>query len=127
MATHSATRTTAEADTTAEMRERIETAVNEKPYEPWCVHRLHEELSEPDVITDREHMPMVTQLAADQLAAAGRLEREEVNAITIGVHCQDTLYWSTRAGMTRVEQFGPDYESPAVLRRLGAHFRCHGL
>jgi hypothetical protein len=109
------------------LRDRIEAVVNEEPYRPWCVHRLHEELEGPDPVEDRAFQLMVTQLAADQLADRGRLLRQEVSAVTIGVHCQDTLYWSPKAGYTSVEGFGTDYESPALLRRLGAHFQCHGL
>ncbi|HKV90414.1 MAG TPA: hypothetical protein VJQ43_04350 [Thermoplasmata archaeon] len=127
MATHSAPGRAIGGSSIASLQDRIEAAVNDEPYRPWCVHRLHEELADAIPLADREHMFLMTQLAADQLAAMGRIQREEVNAVTIGVHCQDTLYWSPQAGKRRVEEFGPDYESPTLLRRLGAHFQCHGL
>jgi hypothetical protein len=127
MATHAAEGADPESRAAASLREQIDASVSEEPFRPWCVHRLHEELVDPTSTEDREMGLMRMQLAADQLAAAGRVKREEVNAFTIGVHCQDTLYWSPRAGVERLEEFGPDYQSPTLLRRLGAHFQCHGL
>jgi hypothetical protein len=109
------------------LRARIQATLDQEPFRPWCVHGLYEELTDPDGHADREDGLMRTQLAADELAANGELHREEISAVTIGVQCQDTLYWSKRAAMDRLEEFGPDYESPAILRRLGAHFLCRGL
>lgn len=127
MATHSLDKPRSGSEPGRVLRDRIEAAVNEEPYRPWCVHRLHEEVAELYSDEDREYQLMATHLAADQLADRGKLQRQEVSAVTIGVHCQDTLYWSPEAGYTSVDEFGPDYESPALLRRLGAHFQCHGL
>jgi hypothetical protein len=109
------------------LRDRIESALREEPFHPWCVHRLYEQLAPPGGTTDREHGLMRTQFAADMLASEGRVRRESVSAVTIGVHCQDTLYWSLESECSRLEEFGPDYESPTLLHRLGAHFQCHGL
>jgi hypothetical protein len=127
MATHALAEPAPKASAPRALKDRIEAAVNDEPFRPWCVHRLHEELGGPDPTEDREYQLMATQLAADQLADRGRLLRQEVSAVTIGVHCQDTLYWSPKAGFSSVDEFGPDYESPALLRRLGTHFLCHGL
>ena len=127
MAAHSLPEPPATALTGRALRDRIEAAVNEEPFRPWCVHRLHEELVEGLSDEDREYQLMATQLAADQLADRGKVLRQEVSAVTIGVHCQDTLYWSRDSGYTSVDEFGPDYENAALLRRLGAHFQCHGL
>lgn len=111
----------------ATLRERIEAALAEEPLRPWCVHRLYEELTDSDGQWDREHGLFQTQYAADVLAQEGRVRRESVSAVTIGVHCEDTVYWSIRSECRRLDEFGPDYETPAILHRLGAHFLCHGL
>jgi hypothetical protein len=127
MAAHSIAEPRSELSSGRELRDRIEAAVNEEPFRPWCVHRLHEDLVEPFSQENRDYQLLATQLAADQLADRGRLLRQELSAVTIGVHCQDTIYWSPKAGFATVDEFGPDYETPALLRRLGAHFQCHGL
>ena len=112
----------------ASLRAGVEASIAEEPLQPWCVHRLTETLQDPTGNEEeRERQLMITQLAADQLAAEGKLMRASVNAVALGVHCEDVLYWSPKAGFDRVAQFGPDYEEMAVLRRLGSHFRCHGL
>ncbi|HKV90137.1 MAG TPA: hypothetical protein VJQ43_02955 [Thermoplasmata archaeon] len=112
----------------ASLRAGVDASVSGEPLEPWCVHRLAETLQDPTGNeAEREQQLMVTQLAADQLAAEGKLKRASVNAIALGVHCEDVLYWSPKTGFDRVAEFGPDYEEMALLRRLGAHFRCHGL
>ena len=111
----------------SELRERIRATLDQEPFRPWCVHGLYEELTDPDGLADRENLLMRTQLAADELAAHGEVHREAISAVTIGVQCQDTLYWSKRSGMSTLDEFGPEYESPTILRRLGAHFLCHGL
>jgi hypothetical protein len=127
MATY-ATRASASADASLDsLRQRIEGALGEEPFHPWCVHRLYEELMAPEGVVDREHGLMRTQYTADMLANEGRVRRESVSAVTIGVHCQDTLYWSTESECARLEEFGPDYEPARILHRLGAHFQCHGL
>jgi hypothetical protein len=127
MATHAAETPAADDGSIPPLRDRIQATLEQEPYRPWCVHGLSEELADPGGFGDRDELLMRTQLAADELAANGVLRREEISAIAIGVHCQDTLYWSKRAAMDRLDDFGPDYENPALLHRLGAHFRCHGL
>jgi len=112
---------------TASLTERIETTLNGDPDQPWCLHRLYESLLASDDPRDRDGLLLETQDAADALVRAGRAVGESVSAVSIGVQCQDSLYWSTRAGKERLEQFGPEYESPTILRRLAAHMYCHGL
>ncbi|MCI4325528.1 MAG: hypothetical protein L3K00_06585 [Thermoplasmata archaeon] len=109
------------------LSDRIEATLADEPLRPWCVHRLYEELAAPEGLGDREHGLLQTQYAADSLAHDGRVRRETVSAVTIGVQCQDTVYWSPRSECEHLEEFGPDYEAPAILHRLGAHFQCHGL
>jgi hypothetical protein len=127
MATYAAEASSSADGSLDSLRDRIETALREEPLHPWCVHRLYEELIAPDGFVDREHGLMRTQYAADMLAHEGRVRRETVSAVTIGVQCQDTVYWSTESECGRLEEFGPDYETPRILHRLGAHFQCHGL
>ncbi|MCI4326708.1 MAG: hypothetical protein L3K16_03610 [Thermoplasmata archaeon] len=127
MATYAAASRSSGPAPIAALRDRIQATLDQEPYRPWCVHGLYEELTDPDGLGDRETLLMRTQLAADELAANGVLYRESISAVTIGVHCQDTLYWTKRAGIAQLEEFGPEYESPAILHRLGAHFLCHGL
>ncbi len=69
----------------------------------------------------------VTRRAADDLVTEGRAQREFVSAIGIGVQCEDSLYWSAGCRKRTLADFGPEYESPTVLRRLASHFQCHGL
>jgi hypothetical protein len=127
MATYASEGAVASVMPLATLRERIEAALAEEPLRPWCVHRLYEDLTDPDGRWDREHGLFQTQYAADVLASEGRVRRESVSAVTIGVQCQDTVYWSLHSECERLEEFGPDYETPAILHRLGAHFQCHGL
>ena len=107
--------------------ERVEAALNQRPYRPWCVHRLHEVLIPASVPEDRDRLLNEAQRAADELVQAGRAGREVVSAISIGVRCEDSLYWSTSAAKSRLEDFGPEYESPTILHRLASHMYCHGL
>ena len=101
--------------------------LNEPPLRPWCVHRLYETLVARRQQGDRDDLLLVTEQAADQLFHEGAAAREYVSAATIGVHCQDSLYWSISAEKHRLSDFGPEYESPTVMRRLGSHIRCSGL
>jgi hypothetical protein len=117
----------AQLPVTAPLSERIERTLNETPDLPWCIHRLYEELLQAHDPRGREDLLLETQHAADSLVRAGRAGGETVSAVSIGVHCQDSMYWSTLAGKQRLEQFGPEYESPTILRRLAAHMYCHGL
>ena len=112
---------------TAALTERIESTLNDTPDMPWCIHRLYEELLPSGDLRDRDGLLLETQHAADSLVRSGRVAGETVSAVSIGVQCSDSLYWSTRAGKQRLEQFGPEYESPTILRRLAAHMYCHGL
>jgi len=112
---------------TAALSERIENTLNDSPDLPWCIHRLYEELLPSGAPEERDGLLLETKTAADSLVRAGRAGGETVSAVSIGVHCQDSLYWSTLAGKQRLEQFGPEYESPTILRRLASHMYCHGL
>jgi hypothetical protein len=112
---------------TASLTERIESALNETPDVPWCIHRLYEELVPSRDPRDRDGLLLETQHAADSLVREGRAAGETVSAVSIGVHCQDSVYWSKLAGKEHLEQFGPEYESPTILRRLASHMYCHGL
>jgi hypothetical protein len=94
---------------------------------PWCVHRIARALSESLPESDRPVRFDVVEAAADHLVEAGRALGEKVSAISIGVHCQDSVYWSRKAPERQLEAFGPEYESPRILHRLAAHFECHGL
>jgi hypothetical protein len=108
-----------------ELMREIQRTLDADPEHPWCIHRLYEEL-----LSDAprgERVLELTERAADSLAEAGRARREAISAMTIGVHCQDCLYWSVRSPNARLSDFGPDYESPRILRRLASHFECHGL
>jgi hypothetical protein len=106
---------------------RVEKALDENPERPMCIHRLYEEVIAPVHEGAREPMLDVTQRIADEVVARGRARKERVSALSIGVHCEDCMYWSIRSTRTRLEDFGPAYESPAILNRLASHFRCHGL
>jgi hypothetical protein len=106
----------------------LQQALDEDAGRPWCVHRLYEEALLPaGLLGQRGRMLEQTERAANMLVAAGRARNESVSALAIGVHCSDTVYWSTRSPHSRLEEFGPDYESPTVLRRLASHMHCHGL
>jgi hypothetical protein len=107
--------------------DRIETTLEESPDRPWCVHRLYEETLTVSPTVGREGMLSLTQQAADDLVSAGRAYREFVSAVGIGVHCEDSLYWSHDSEKRTLAEFGPEYESPTILRRLASHFQCHGL
>lgn len=106
---------------------RIQGALDKTPYRPWCVHRLCDEVVVPGMAADRDGLLRLTEQLADELAHDGRAQREAVSALAIGVHCQDSLYWSTHAAERSLEEFGPDYESPTILHRLASHMYCHGL
>jgi hypothetical protein len=106
---------------------RIEAALNVEPYRPWCIHRLCEEIVAPEIPRDRDGLLRLTEQMADELTSEGRAQREPVSALSIGVHCQDSLYWSVKANEHRLEEFGPEYEIPTILHRLASHMYCHGL
>ena len=110
-----------------DLKERIEATLDESPDRPWCVHRLYEILVAATRPGGREDMLLLTQKAADDLVFDGRAHREFVSAVGIGVHCEDSLYWSLHSEKQTLADFGPEYESPTVLRRLASHFQCHGL
>ena len=109
------------------LKERIESVLDGSPDRPWCVHRLYEELVAGPSTSARDDMLVVTRNTAEELVIEGRVRREFVSAIGIGVHCEDSLYWSRESEKTQLADFGPEYESPTVLRRLASHFECHGL
>jgi hypothetical protein len=109
------------------LKDRIASTLDGHPDEPWCVHRLFETLTPPSGLFDRDRGLDAARAAADELAREGRARREFVSAVSIGVHCDDSVYWSLRSGKSRLAEFGPEYEVPTVLRRLGSHFQCHGL
>ncbi|MGA8303698.1 MAG: hypothetical protein WA691_04315 [Thermoplasmata archaeon] len=110
-----------------DLKDRIASALAETPFRPWCIHRLYEELLASEGPHVRDDMLHLTEQAANDLVAEGRAQREFVSAIGIGVHCEDSLYWSREATMRTLADFGPEYESPTVLRRLASHFQCQGL
>jgi hypothetical protein len=111
----------------AELKDRILLTIDGDPARPWCVHRLYEELLARRGPERREENLLQTQQAADSLVADGRARREFVSAVGIGVHCEDSLYWSMQASQRRLADFGPEYESPIVLQRLASHVQCQGL
>jgi len=109
------------------LRDRIAERLEDEPARPWCVHGLYEALLASGGEQHRDELLEKTQAAADALVGEGRARREFVSAIGIGVHCEDSVYWTPRAGKSRLDEFGPEYESPAILYRLASHIRCHGL
>jgi hypothetical protein len=112
---------------TPELKDRIETVIDGDPDRPWCVHRLYEELLATGSPNSRDVLLDVTRNAADELVREGRAQREFVSAIGIGVHCEDSLYWPRDSTKHTLADFGPEYESPTILRRLASHFQCRGL
>ncbi|MGA8543278.1 MAG: hypothetical protein WB947_07075 [Thermoplasmata archaeon] len=109
------------------LKDRIEAVLDQTPERPWCVHRLYEELVASGSSNSRDVLLEVTRKAAEALVSEGRARREFVSAFAIGVQCEDSLYWSSESEKRNLSEFGPDYESPTVLRRLASHFQCHGL
>ncbi len=109
----------------ATLKADIHRTLDAHPDQPWCVHRLYEEIL-PEVPRSDRVLQLI-EGAADALAADGAARREAISATTIGVHCQDCLYWSSEAPQEHLAEFGPEYESPRILRRLASHFECHGL
>ncbi|HTT25455.1 MAG TPA: hypothetical protein VMH90_00635 [Thermoplasmata archaeon] len=107
--------------------DRIEAALNARSERPWCVHRLCDEIVRPIAPVGDVDLLEVTKRAADELSRSGRARLEPVSALTIGVHCEDWVYWSTLSPKASLAEFGPEYESPAILYRLASHFQCHGL
>jgi hypothetical protein len=110
-----------------ELPDLIARILDGDPNQPWCVHRIYEEVISPDSPYDRRSGLSATREAADRLVHDGRAQFETVSAISIGVHCEDALYWSLRSSKKCLDDFGPEYESPTILRRLASHFQCHGL
>jgi|HubBroStandDraft_1064217.scaffolds.fasta_scaffold16192_2 hypothetical protein len=109
-----------------DLKNQIEELLDGTPEKPWCVHRLYEVLvAAPGA--SRDDLLVVTRDAAEELVVEGRARREFVSAIGIGVHCEDSLYWARASEKRQLSDFGPEYESPVVLRRLASHFQCHGL
>jgi len=88
---------------------------------------MYEDLISPPDSTSRDDQLVVIQRAAEELVARGHVRREAISAVSIGVHCEDTLYWSVEANKLRLADFGPEYEWPTVLQRLGSHIQCRGL
>jgi hypothetical protein len=115
------------APTDGGLRERIADTLARDPDRPWCVHGLYEALLASAGDHRRDELLLETQNAAEELVDEGRARREYVSAIGIGVHCEDSVYWTPNAGKDSLADFGPDYESPAILYRLASHIRCHGL
>jgi hypothetical protein len=110
----------------SELASRVDSTLAGDLDHPWCVHRLYEVLlSAPGA--SRDEMLLVTQRAAEELVAVGRARREYVSATSIGVHCEDTLYWSSGSDRQKLADFGPAYEWPTVVQRLSSHFQCRGL
>lgn len=116
-----------EAVVSPPVAERIQEVLDRNVDQPWCVHRLYEEVVSGFGYEDRGRGLEFTRVAADGLVRSGQARYEGVSAISIGVHCEDALYWSMKSPHTTLDQFGPQYESPTILRRLASHFQCHGL
>jgi len=114
-------------ESTLDLKERIKTTLEEYPDRPWCVHRLYEEIVPRGSPRGRDELLEVTRHAADDLVTEGSARREFVSATAIGIQCEDALYWSRQSGKTVLAEFGPEYESPTILRRLGSHIQCRGL
>lgn len=111
----------------AALMDHIQQALDETPFRPWCIHRIGDEIVAPEIPQERDGLLRLSEQLADELARDGRARREAVSALSIGVHCQDSLYWSVRADPRSLEEFGPEYESPTILHRLASHMYCHGL
>jgi hypothetical protein len=106
---------------------RIESALDREPNRPRCVHSLYEELIGPSPDTQREGLLDLTRRAAEDLVDHGRARRRFVSAIAIGAHCEDAVYWSARSPHRELEEFGPEFETLAIARRLASCIRCSGL
>jgi len=106
---------------------RIDAALTSDLERPWCVHRLYEEVTCAQGLGSRDDVLVLTERAAEEVVAAGRAQREFISATGIGVHCEDSLFWSTEAHRTQLTDFGPEYDSVTVMRRMASHFRCRGL
>ena len=104
---------------------QIESELNADIDRPCCVHRLYESVARAG--ENSEELLSTVQDAADELTRRGRARQEAISAVAIGVHCQDTVYWSIRSPNHALQEFGPEYESPTILRRLASHIQCHGL
>jgi hypothetical protein len=111
----------------AELSRQVEVVLERHPDRPYCVHGLFEELLAPLARGNRDQLLDATRHAADEAVSRGRARMEFVSAIAIGVHCEDVMYWSIRSPKLHLKDFGPEYESPTILSRLGAHITCHGL
>ncbi len=120
-------RMAAEAVVPPVLEDRIETSLNGDRDHPRCVHGLFEELLAPNSSASRDDLLELTRRAADLLVDRGRARRQYVSAIAIGAHCEDAVYWSIESPHERLDDFGPEYEEPAIARRLASHFVCHGL
>jgi hypothetical protein len=107
--------------------DRIEAALNARSEKPWCLHRLCDEIVRPMAPVGDMDLLEMTKRAADELSRSGRARIEPVSALTIGVHCEDWVYWSAHSAKLTLAEFGPEYEAPAILYRLASHFQCHGL
>jgi hypothetical protein len=107
--------------------DRIEAALNSKFERPWCMHMLLEQVVRPIAGDADADLLEVTRRAADELTRSGRARREPVSALSIGVHCEDWVYWSVGSQKSTLAEFGPEYEAPTILYRLASHIQCHGL
>lgn len=110
-----------------ELVARVQAMLDRDPTRPWCVHRIRDQ-----VAADRGDVPDLellfeTRRAADLLVATGQARREAVSTVTIGIHCEDAVYWSVRSPYELLDEFGPDYAAPAILHRLASRVECHGL
>lgn len=109
------------------MMKCIEDALNQDLERPWCVHRLVEEVVRPAGFSDPHDLVERVERAGMALVGEGRARFEPVSAVAIGAHCEDALFWSSRAPQRELADFGPEYEAPWVLERLVSHFQCRGL
>jgi hypothetical protein len=118
---------TARVEAEKPLTRQIDEALNQLPLRPWCIHGLLVETFEGSGPGERDRLLQEIERAAEQLVRDGRARHEAVSAVSIGVHCEDSMFWSTKSPKSALEAFGPEYESPTILRRLASHMYCRGL
>jgi hypothetical protein len=117
----------AAVDASAGLKAQIAANLDESADRPICVHGLYERVQEgaPDV--SRDLLIEQVRSAAEDLVHEGLARRAYVSAIAIGAHCEDEVFWSARSPHQQLEEFGPEFDSLAIARRLASHIQCRGL
>jgi hypothetical protein len=110
-----------------DLKEQIESTLNDSIDRPICVHGLYETVKEAEPGAARADLVELVRTAADNLVLEGQAQHAYVSAIAIGAHCEDEVFWSARSPHRRLEEFGPEFDPLVVARRLASHFECHGL